>query len=595
MKSLYFLPMTGNATFDDLNRAMMIQLKGITEVLSFPLDTIDNYFPEKFEANLPETLFIPTILDNRNGISYDGVEYAMRWYLFLLSNNKTLDFQLILIGAEDELSFFKNSDYGDFLKCPNIHYLQNSLDNIQNYLSESQSKTINPAEAIETLKKAGIKPPTSYKSHHSIANEWSILRWAEILGLDIEDDKMLRDVRKTIGSSLYYRYLQAINPIPANSVVRKSLTQDGKVLLIDDEVEKGWHPIFAKICKDVSFSSIGQRFKNMGTDDIVVEAVDRAKNADVVILDLRLHDDDFGQKNPRDLTGYKILRAIKAHNKGIQIIIFSATNKVWNLQILQEFADGFILKESPNNSGEEIEVTNAIDGIYNIIDSCLRLSFLKKIITRTQTIRSLGSLNHGYESFFNRIEIDLDISFDLLSLTNKSAKYFSYAYLQLFQIIENFVSLETVFKEGDDSSVMLHGQEIYVQSSDEKYVKRPIKLTQQGKYEIAAYSFEMREARIPRLDINFKVASVLIFKYGNNNSSVLKWTDIYTLRNKQVAHYNSTGTIDNKDIFKLIDFIEYFINSQNENRNNAEKGLIVKTQDEKLALLLARHGKQYRK
>lgn len=42
---------------------------------------------------------------------------------------------------------------------------------------------------------------------------------------------------------------------------------------------------------------------------------------------------------------------IKKINPGIQVIIFSATNKVWNLQALQEAgADGFIIKESPENS-----------------------------------------------------------------------------------------------------------------------------------------------------------------------------------------------------------------------------------------------------
>ena len=72
-----------------------------------------------------------------------------------------------------------------------------------------------------------------------------------------------------------------------------------------------------------------------------------------MILDLRLHKEDFNNKPIDEITGFKILEKIKNHNKGIQVIIFSATNKIWNLQALQNAgADGFIIKESPNNNFE---------------------------------------------------------------------------------------------------------------------------------------------------------------------------------------------------------------------------------------------------
>ena len=158
------------------------------------------------------------------------------------------------------------------------------------------------------------------------------------------------------------------------------LKNSGSIILIDDEVEKGWGSIFHKICDGKNFDALGKEFKNIvNRDDIVDVAFNVAKDADVVILDLRLHDDDFNETNTKNLTGYKLLKKLKEHNKGIQVIIFSATNKIWNLQELQELKfDGFILKESPENSIDKKFTEKLIDNIYKTIDTCLEYSFLKK-------------------------------------------------------------------------------------------------------------------------------------------------------------------------------------------------------------------------
>lgn len=382
MKSVYFLPSSGITRFDEINDKLKANLSGITHVEFFPVIKIEDYFPENYvNGDFPELIFIPTILDNRNSMSYDGVDFAIRWYFYFIYLNQKLDFRIVLLGMEEKSSFFQHCNYSNFLKCPNVVYLQNSLEDIKLFLSENTIKKFDRDEALEKIDLIGIKPPTSYKSHHSISNEWSILRWSKALNLQAEFDSELKKNEKNIKASLFYKYLNVKYPISSiNALSKKKLKNSGSILLIDDEVEKGWGVIFQEICKGKKYTSLGKDFKKINDRDQIVDvAFDIAKDVDVIVLDLRLHDDDFDERDPKKLTGYKLLKRVKEHNKGIQVIIFSASNKIWNLQELQDVGiDGFILKESPENSIDQEFTKQLIENIYQTIDTCLDYSFLKK-------------------------------------------------------------------------------------------------------------------------------------------------------------------------------------------------------------------------
>lgn len=389
MKSIYFLPYSGIQKFDDINDKQKLALSKITEVKSFLLDKQIDYFPENFTEVFPELFFIPTFFDYRNCASYQGVEFAMRWYFYIISLNHKCSFKIVLLGTENKSAFFQNCNYSNFLKCPNIDYIQNSFEDINQYISDYKTIEFKREDALERIELIGIKPPTSYKSHHSIANEWSILRWAKALNLNIINEKRLEKIETDIGTSLYYKFLNTKYPISINNTFKsKILLNSGKILFIDDEVDKGWDAIFKTICNAKSYTSFGQDFKNWDQSKIIDESFKKAKDADVIILDLRLHDDDFDEKDSKEITGYKLLRKIKEHNKGIQVIIFSATNKIWNLQALQEAeADGFIMKESPKDSTDGKFTTQSIENIYKTIDKCLEYSFLKKYFEKLNYLK----------------------------------------------------------------------------------------------------------------------------------------------------------------------------------------------------------------
>lgn len=53
---------------------------------------------------------------------------------------------------------------------------------------------------------------------------------------------------------------------------------------------------------------------------------------------------------PSEYSGAKILDEIKSDNFGTQVIMYTASNKSWNMrELIGKGADGFYIKESPNS------------------------------------------------------------------------------------------------------------------------------------------------------------------------------------------------------------------------------------------------------
>jgi len=390
----------------------------------------------------PDILVIPVFLGSP--LSYYGVRLAMHWRVDESADNLN-KIPIILLGDEDEASFYRHCGYSSFLKTPQVYYTQFNEYNLKE-LIESGSIKHSDFDINATLGHYNVKPPASYKSYHSVTNEWCILRWAD--ALKIEDEK-ISSIRNTIGTSLYYKLLRFKYPISnIDDVKQKALHNKGKIMLIDDEIEKGWKSIFSRICHNQEFIPIGDNFKGMETpEEIVKYTMEKVKNEfpDVVILDLRLSDNDFSDNlSPTDLTGYKILEKIKEFNKGIQVIVISATSKIWNLLELQKIgADGFIMKESPDLSIDSLFTKNALENIYTKSDFLLSYSFLKEFYYEYSLIKEellpRKSFNHHNplpKEFVDEVLKWVELSI-LNICNNKNEISLTTSFLLFFSVIEN--------------------------------------------------------------------------------------------------------------------------------------------------------------
>lgn len=555
----------------------LIDCGGINE--GFEIDKLLSKKVGEGKKEKPDIVFIPSIIGLP--LSYNGIRLAMHWRLDTENTNSNY-IPIVIMGFENESSFFRNCDYSSFLKTPNVYYIDYNQEAIKGFIQQFQLKTYSKHDFESALKYYYLQPPASYKSHHAITNEWSILRWADALNISNVE---IYSIKNFIGHSLYYKFLKTKYPITKyENASRKILLNRGKVLYIDDEVEKGWDSIFRHIVRQ-NYYPFGKDFKsNKSKEEIINASIEEVEIKDpaVVILDLRLHDDDFGNENsPAELTGLKILKKIKSFNSGIQVIVFSATNKVWNLLELQkEGADGFIMKESPELSIDKEFTKNSIGSIYNQLDECLRMGFLKKICDKIKVVRKIivkqqqKELSKGFSNFYKRTFANLEIAFDLLSGSRKSEKYRNYGYLQIFHIIEDFVELDEVFEVGDSCYVQCNESSVLVlrsrtsQKSAKTYQSALIFTDEKNTYTIKISDF------VRRIDTYFKVCSLLLFRYGFDSSNELYWNSINYNRNNKAAHGGSNEYVKDEELYQLLDFLIFILDDLNQNEKNVKDGLL---------------------
>ncbi|WP_332029474.1 response regulator [Kaistella sp.] len=536
-----------------------------------------------FEISEPEEhkVYLIEVSPNKpNNLKYHGVEIFLKSYFKSLTSGVE-KVRFVLCGFEDELSFFKYSEFSQVLKLPNVSYLQINASFNENLLKfeSDEIQKIDKSLALQGIRNVNIRRPLSYKTNHSVINEWSIFRWSQILSIG---QNLPEYIKYEIKNSLFFRYLMTIYEIKETDKISNSNLSSGissTVLLIDDEEEKGWQSFFKTLLgNNVKFESIGKDFKSESTQEGVIEKAKRKilqsqPFPDIVILDLRLHDHDYTNGiKPSDLTGIKILQEIKNINKGIQVIVFSATNKATNLQYaLDVGADGFIMKESPENSKDSNYSKESVNQIISILKTSSKRSFLKDIWEKISTLNHVidNSAIPFINSFYQKVKIELEKAFAMINLADPNSpsdKSLSFGFLQLFQIIEDFAS-EII--DSDDQQGYYYVNDIIVRKmvsrdNNMKVFKfeEPIKYDQSLRCHKLTHNHHITESRTARMDLNYKIGSIMIFMFGFSNSNVKNWPEINNIRHKFV---HDGIRVRHEEVCKILDFITFLIDDKNVN------------------------------
>ena len=332
---------------------------------------------------------------SKNYLEYLGLRLA--YHIRLTKSLGENSYVPIVLIAEESFQYLGLSHpEPSILFSKGIYLIKESLDDFRKTLTWFNAGRIKSLDDFSSFViSVKINPPANYLSHHSIANEWSILRWAK--ALDISADKeSLKDVRVNIESLLYYKFLQARYPI--NTEPEKAafkVNGKGRILYIDDEWNKGWDVVLKKIISsspEIVLETFNYDFKDKDYEEILIACTNKVNNSnpDVVLLDLRLSDSDFYEDaKSTELTGYKVLQRIKTINPGIQVLIFTASNKVWNFTELQKAgADGFVIKESPENSIDSDSTQKAIGNFISVLNICFEKTFLKDFYIKLEDLKT---------------------------------------------------------------------------------------------------------------------------------------------------------------------------------------------------------------
>ena len=396
---------------------------------------------EKIEENLSNTkykgIFVPLCFGSSLS-DFNGLRLAAE----IRCTNCINQFIPIFIYSFVGLNYLLEHEYFNILKTKNIQlvpYSKKAFGNAANKYFDS----FKPEELSKEMIKLRLDPPLNYTDSHSIANEWAIHQWAKTIGCS--ENEELKKVFQNVQYNLYFKYLRTIHPISNRDIIsttKLKINADGKprVLLIDDEAEKGWNEIFAFLLSDLNniySDCLRVDFKRLSSDEIIEKAIDKifTDNIDVVILDFRLNSSDFENKKSEQITSIKLLKEIKKRNPGIQVIAFSATNKVWNLQALQEAeVDSFIFKDGNENIHLIIESL-----ILKLTSSIKKSSWLKPIWNKTiSVIDHLEAQRKKHildRDFSGAITTFLQLGFDSLINSNKRFSFDS-AFIYYFLILE---------------------------------------------------------------------------------------------------------------------------------------------------------------
>ncbi len=472
----------------------------------------------------------------------------------------------------------------NILKTKNVHLVDFSKKAFQTDGNKAYEELTLDEVSVE-ISKLKLEPPHNYFDNHSVANEWAIYRWANAIG--VYDGDLARILEKA-NNDLYFKYLQTIFPIKNfKGFQKENLKIDNientRVLYIDDDADKGWYDIFCTILTEINgvsdFYYLCEEFKNKTRDEIIQLSLDEIKlrDSDIVILDFRLHEEDFSEREIKHITGLRLANEIKNINPGIQVIMFSATNKVWNFQaLLNVGVDGFIVKESPENSVDLAFTNMTIRSFIQTLRTAGKKVYLKTVWFLLNELKKLTT----------KYDTDFSVAFKLLNDSIDNEKYKNYAYLQLFQIIEKFISDTEVFinnPTGQNFVIGKEGTELLVFDYLGKENNIP---TYKSAITFSGGNYKKkRDNRLSRrLDTNVIMSALLIFRYGLSTSGEKNWTDVYSTRNSKAAH-PERGTVDRQELITLIDFLKFIFDERNINKKNENDALQKPTFEEQMEKL----------
>jgi len=534
-------------------------IEGATEGTIFN-DVSDEKLSEKINEWLGKTaydnIFIPLCFGQTLS-DYNGLRLATH----IRCNASPNQLKRIFIYSFVGIDYLLDNEYFNILKTKNVQLLAYSKKAFEAAVNEDFT-FLQQDDLSQEIKKLKLDSPLNYTDSHSIANEWAIHQWAKTIGCD-ETDELVK-VFQNVETNLYFKYLRTTNPISEIDKIspeKLKIKFEGKpkVLLIDDEADKGWYEIFAYLLgdfNDVYIDYIGDDFKNQNQEQIIDKSIKKIieDNIDVVILDFRLSPNDFTESNPKKKSSIQLLEKIKSFNPGIQVIIFSATNKIWNLQALQVAgADGFIFKDGSENIHQTI---NSL--IANFKTTLVKASWLKAIYKSFNRIKTnaIDLSNH----FKVSLENNLSICFELLVKSFETEKYVNYAYLQLFLIVEEFIKEDSLFEVGNNCYVVTPSLRYLVLSKkDPTKENSPYKsaLTwANGHYKVGESEYKRR------IDTNLIMSSILLFRNGLPTSGSESWSNIYSIRNKKAAH-PEVGKVELTEINMLSKFLEFILDKSN--------------------------------
>ena len=519
-----------------------------------------------FSNNTFDLIILPYSFSEYNPIEYTGLIVAAHIRLTPEWNHSRKP--ILFVGPEETKQVAKLSEMGSILFSPGICSTRtNSLPNLIGGIKELSLEEITDSEFSEFLNRIQIPRPSNYATHHSIANEWAVMRWTNDV-INWGEQEMPIIGTKSFTSMLYFKYLMA-KAGSGEKVSEKWKKKNGadpkingisgkRVAYIDDEYDKGWGVLLSKIIENSGAKlHIYDKFKEYKDREDLISSINDFVDdidADCYLLDLRLHDDDF-DRTKGEISGHRIAAHIKDPkiNRARQVVIFSASDKVWNMKedVQKIGATDYVIKESPeanftkndslrNFNEFKIAVKKACDLSYlkdylNLLKAtCYEDSFPLNNYIDLALLNSKNVLNSCILNLNLFIEDNADKGFELSDGIHIKKVGTNWEY--------NILNKIKVRKDNKDGKVLTI---ICLRDNSES-----IRYKKADGWENAKFDDTHRNER--RMA---KMVASLFYYYGINETDCKRYLDLRLERNTSVAHEGRLTSLRFEELKSFFDDI----------------------------------------
>jgi len=485
---------------------------------------------------------------------------------------------IVILCQENLEQILKLSNLGNILITPRT-YLSSDLT-----LSEEISlDRISDEQYKSYLNLTNIEPPGNYQSHHSIANEWALYRYASAIKKPTKESALehFNDLKSKLNSlaylnTLHFKYHEILYKRQSFKEREKEKDEifgiegiEGKKIgLIEDEYAKGWVDFYSCMLEEsgaqlIPFTEFN---KSLEKEELIKkieiwlqQQINTDNICDLYIIDLRLHDDDFYEKNPELLSGFLLSNFLKEENPGIQILISTASDKLRNFQaFIKRGIFNFAIKESPETNYNRKETGYLISDLQIEIREGCSKSYLANIYTEIQKIdinhKYQGNITDDEKEFKNKVFGKGGLLYDLFYFLNSKDSHMIYSSLMAcFVILEEYSSINGVFDAGswkiqDKSnnllSVYVKNQHMYKFSL--KYGEYGDIMQEIKNAIIGVQFYEVQQIvksdLLPRKATDIlKIAMVLHYRDGISMDKINRLFKLKYIRNN-IAHFGNLKT-----------------------------------------------------
>jgi len=294
-------------------------------------------------------------------------------YHIRLSEGKNKYTPIVILSDIDSHTLNKLDPMARILFTKNIFIIKNTREAIEEFtLPKNFSELTKENYKDKFLNLITVDAPENSTSH-SIANEWAIERWANLLG--IENNDIIKTNRDKMSSMLYFKYLKQKYILGVDEIdIIKNENIKGKLLFIDDKGINGWNTIVETYLKKhsrIEFKALEIIYDNIDSIKEFIQESVKSFDPNIILLDLRLLKNETD-----DISGIEILKYIKTIDPSIQVIMFTASSDSLVLDTLfSEGIFGYVKKDAPSEKSHN----NGFEKLGKLIEEASDRIYLKDI------------------------------------------------------------------------------------------------------------------------------------------------------------------------------------------------------------------------